>query len=116
MPKLTVTYYDDEGGEGTLTVPARYEVCPRCYGEGVHDHPAFSNGISQDQFDEDPDFEEAYHQGVYDVRCEECDGKRVVLVANEDVMTSEQLSAYRSAMNDLYEERLEREAQLRWGY
>lgn len=52
----------------------QWEICDRCGGEGKHDNDAFSNGISQSQFDEDPDFEEAYWKGHYDVTCTECDG------------------------------------------
>jgi hypothetical protein len=37
----------------------------------------------REEFDEDPDFEEAYFRGVYDVKCHTCDGLRVVLVRPE---------------------------------
>ena len=65
-------------------LPTHKEVCSRCRGEGVHDHPAFSNGLTQEDFDEDPDFLEDYRAGVYDVPCEECRGLRVVDVIDED--------------------------------
>jgi hypothetical protein len=35
-------------------------------------------GISDDDFRADPDFEEAYFSGMYDINCPECEGKRVV--------------------------------------
>lgn len=72
----------------------KFEVCPRCEGKGVHDHPAFSNGISTEDFDADPDFEEAYWQGAYDVRCTECKGKRVVKVPDFDSLTQEEQEAW----------------------
>ncbi len=34
--------------DGTIQLPSRVEVCPRCHGKGVHDHPAFSNGFCRD--------------------------------------------------------------------
>ena len=74
----------------TLTVPAKREVCPRCNGEGVHDHPAFSNGVSPEMWDDDPDFREDYLSGVHDVTCSECKGKRVVDEPDWDRMTERQ--------------------------
>jgi hypothetical protein len=75
---------DDEGLSHDRKLLARYAVCDRCRGEGVHDHPAFSNGITPEQFDEDPDFREEYMNGRYDVTCTECKGLRVVLVPDTD--------------------------------
>jgi hypothetical protein len=69
--KLTIENYDGE----QLSCLAKWEICDRCDGNGVHDHPAFSNGLGYDDFygpDADPDFREQYMRGDYDVRCEEC--------------------------------------------
>ena len=78
---MTVTFLDGDGyDETTLRVPERFEVCDRCEGRGVHDHEAFSNGLTASDFDEDPDFREDYMRGAYDVRCSECGGQRVVAV------------------------------------
>jgi hypothetical protein len=56
-----------------------WAVCPTCEGEGKHVNPSIdSHGISREEFDEDPDFEEAYFSGAYDVTCVECKGQRVV--------------------------------------
>jgi hypothetical protein len=71
---------DEDAGEG-YEVPAVFEVCGRCDGHGKHDHPAFSNGITFDEWNgpgwsyED---QETYLSGGYDVQCEECKGDRVV--------------------------------------
>jgi len=58
----------------------RFAVCPRCEGRGSHVNPAVDgNGITADEMDElGPDFREDYLSGVYDVRCDECKGDRVV--------------------------------------
>jgi hypothetical protein len=81
MQTMRITYLTDGGyTEVEATVPARFEVCDRCEGRGTHDHPAFSNGITSSDFDEDPDFREDYMRGAYDVSCSECRGLRVVAV------------------------------------
>ena len=84
MPTMKVTIENDVGVERELTLPAVYEVCGRCQGEGKHTNPSIDgNGITQEEFDEDPDFRENYFSGVYDIECEECHGKRVVAELDE---------------------------------
>lgn len=54
---------------GTFT----WQICERCNGYGHHDHPAFRNGITSDEWhgpDWDDDSREAYLRGDYDVPCE----------------------------------------------
>lgn len=80
--------YNDDGEQ--VPLPSKLEVCWRCRGEGVHDHEAFENGISQDQFDEDPDFRVDYMRGRYDVQCSECHGLRVVAVPDEERLNADQ--------------------------
>jgi DnaJ-class molecular chaperone len=88
-----VTIIDDDTGE-EITLPTHKEVCGRCRGTGVHDHSAFANGISQEDFAEDPEFRENYFAGHFDVRCEECHGANVVDVVDEDRLTPEQRRAW----------------------
>lgn len=65
-------------------VKLRYEVCPVCDGSGKHVNPSIDcGGISQQEFEDDPDFAESYRRGDYDVQCTRCDGKRVVLAIDE---------------------------------
>lgn len=63
--------------------PGQYQwvICDRCRGEGKHDHPAFSNGITQDEW-EQWDYEERddYFSGKYDVPCTDCGGSGKVAV------------------------------------
>lgn len=80
---------DEEGVE--ITVPTVKIVCPRCRGTGVHDHAAFANGISSEEFDEDPDFREQYFAGRYDVTCSECGGANVIDVPDEERMSADLL-------------------------
>lgn len=71
---------DDDGDYDHRPVePKGYAVCPTCEGRGSHVNPSIdSHGLTAEDFAEDPDFEEAYFSGAYDVRCAECHGKRVV--------------------------------------
>jgi hypothetical protein len=58
---------------------AKFEVCPRCEGEGKHMNPSIGEvAYTREDFDADPDFEEQYFSGAYDVTCYECKGQRVV--------------------------------------
>ncbi len=60
-------------------IPFEYEVCPLCEGKGKHVNPSIDcNGLTAEDFAEDPDFLEEYKSGRYDVPCYECRGKRVV--------------------------------------
>ena len=78
--------------EGYARIPAVYAVCPGCDGNGKQDNL----GAITDMHEWDEESREAYFAGGYDVRCEECHGKRVVLVADEDAASEAQLAAYRA--------------------
>ena len=76
---------DDEGYETEIAIKAHAVVCHRCGGEGKHDHPAFSNGITSDEWDQwGEDDRENYRSGAYDVTCTVCNGRNVVLEADEN--------------------------------
>jgi hypothetical protein len=60
-------------------IPVTLELCPTCGGHGKHVNPSIdAHGISADEFADDPDFEEAYRSGAYDVTCSECGGESVI--------------------------------------
>jgi len=101
--QIHFTYENENGEEVTVGIPAKYEVCSGCEGHGKHVDPAVDgNGISQEQFDEDPDFEEAYFAGRYDVTCETCNGNRVEMVPDWEAMKKD--------IRELYEKHLDDEA------
>lgn len=57
---------------------SKYVICPSCDGEGSYVNPAVdSQGLSAEDLADD-DFREDYLGGVYDQRCSECRGLRVV--------------------------------------
>jgi len=77
-------------------LPAKYEVCDRCRGKGTHVNPNIDgNGLTAEDFAEDPDFKEDYFSGVYDVTCQECEGLRVVPVLDEENIPPKILKMYR---------------------
>lgn len=54
-------------------------VCPICNGEGKTVNPNIdANGLTYEDFNEDPDFREDYMSGVYDITCAACNGMRVL--------------------------------------
>lgn len=70
-----VVCWDDEEKE----IPFRWGVCPTCDGKGSHVNPSIdANGLTAEDFYDDPDFAEDYSSGLYDVPCYECGGRRVV--------------------------------------
>lgn len=72
--------------EKTFEFPARYEVCHRCRGRGVHDPDGFSDGFTAEDFEEaGPDFKEEYMSSYYDVQCSVCHGQNVELVRDENI-------------------------------
>jgi hypothetical protein len=103
-PRLTFIEETDDGEEVEHVIPSKYEVCPNCSGKGSHVNPNVDgHGISAEEFAEDEDFEEAYHRGDYDVRCEECDGQRVQLMPDWD-------ATWAPGLKEKYEEKLEDDA------
>lgn len=90
---------DDEGSE-IHVFPARYEVCRTCDGKGKHVNPSIdAHGISRDEFDDDPGFEEDYFSGVYDVECYECHGRRVVPKIDDSNLNPRQLQVLKVIQN-----------------
>lgn len=92
----TCLVHDDNGDEHEL--PTRWSVCPTCNGNGTHVNPSIDcNGLTSDDFANDPDFAESYHSGVYDVQCYGCEGRRVVAVVDTERCTPEELEAWESS-------------------
>ena len=86
--EVTIVNYDDNDDEVNNTyvgVPFKYEVCDLCNGKGKHVNPTIDrNGLTSEDFDQDPDFREDYFNGAYDVNCYKCGGSRVMAVYDED--------------------------------
>jgi len=81
----TCTYYEEDDSEVEATVPIKFEVCPTCNGKGSHVNPSIDcNGLSAEDFAEDPDFFTDYMSGMYDQPCNECGGQRVVPICLDE--------------------------------
>jgi hypothetical protein len=120
---IAFTLCDADGWETECTVPAKHEVCPRCDGTGSHTNPSIDgNGITASEMDEaGDDFREDYLSGVYDVRCEQCRGLRVVLAPNLDAASPAQRDAWEAHQRvqaeidrDDYSERMLRRMEGGW--
>ena len=98
-----------EINELTVELPGKCIVCPRCNGSGSHVNPAIDgHGLSSEDFAEDPDFEEAYFSGRYDVRCEECHGNNVIEIVDEEAC-KRKLSWWKGMLRHIREENARRE-------
>ena len=56
-------------------IPFKTVNCYQCDGKGTMVNPSIdAGGLSYDDFYDDPDFEEAYFSGRYDIQCSACRG------------------------------------------
>lgn len=87
-------------------VPSKFEVCPKCEGNGKFVNPSIdSHGISAQEFAEDPDFAEQYFSGVFDKTCDECGGLRVVLMPIDRTIFDQDMEEYMEHLRELDFER-----------
>jgi rRNA maturation protein Nop10 len=100
-------------------VPGEYEVCWQCEGKGTIVNPAVDgNGLGREDFDADPDFERDYFAGVFDIKCPECGGLRVLMQPDEEKMTDEEkrlLKQYYEEQDDIAACEAEMAAERRMG-
>lgn len=109
---------EDEDRQIQIKLPTHKEVCSRCRGNGKHVNPAIDgNGLTYDDIERlgGDEFMEDYLGGVYDVRCEECNGDKVVDVVDEDRLSPEILKEYHGYLQAEWELKAEYEAERRMG-
>jgi hypothetical protein len=93
--KIRFTHYSEDGSEIEIELPGEYVVCSNCRGKGTHVNRAIDgNGLSAQDFADDPDFERDYFNGVYDVPCDDCHGKRVMLAVDHAQADPSDLKKY----------------------
>lgn len=121
---VAVQFYNDDGDEDTIQLPHTREVCERCEGFGTHLNPSIGeHAYSAEEFAESFDEEgrEQYFKrgGIYDVRCERCNGERVInVLCEKECKTEEQKEALRcihAAEKEERQYRAECEAERRMG-
>ena len=108
----TVHIGHDEHGEMQMhTFSAKYEVCHRCEGHGKHVNPAIEcdgGGITGSEMAEimveDPNFQNDYLGGMYDITCTCCKGNRVILVIDETSFDAEDKAAFKKYQVQLEED------------
>ena len=101
--KITV-FMTVDGEETEVTLPTKFKVCPKCRGKGTHVNPSIDgNGLTREDFDEDPDFKESYFRGDYDVTCHRCEGRNVIAVLDRGACTKAQREAYDAERESLAE-------------
>jgi len=83
MSKIAWTYEDDNGNEITRLLPATWEICGRCNGDGKHSHDL--GAITSSEWAEwDCEERDDYMAGRYDRECEECGGSGKILEVDEE--------------------------------
>ena len=91
---INMNILDKDWNKVKMNMPAHYEVCGRCRGNGKHSDPAIDgNGLPQEMIDDDPEFLGDYMEGRYDITCTECNGLRVVPVVDFKACTMTQKKA-----------------------
>jgi len=98
---------ENMGGEYDL--PAQHVVCDDCRGEGRTLNENLRGAFTSSEFNEcfDDESREEYMKGgagIYGVTCKTCDGRRVVLVPDEDACRAagmgDVLDAYVAELED----------------
>ena len=106
--------YDEDDVE--REIPTRWEVCPVCDGKGSHVNPSIDcNGLTGEDFAEDPDFAEDYFSGRYDQPCNRCGGRTTVRVVNRDACEARLLALFDADIEAEWEMEMERLAEIRAG-
>lgn len=100
----TFTVEDEDGLEVEHTVHLKFAVCDTCDGRGSYVNPSIdSQGLTAEDFADDPDFAEDYRRGSYDQSCAQCGGARVVPVVDEDTTPAEIVARYQQREQDAWD-------------
>ncbi len=85
---------DPTDGDEVITrkrLPCKFITCYSCDGKGKHVNPDIdSHGLTEEDFERDPQFREDYFKGRYDVTCYNCAGKRVIPAIDKDRLSPEE--------------------------
>lgn len=112
MINITTIYDEDEN---EIELPTKWVICSNCSGDGHHSRHL--GAMSQDDLDQqDPDFLEDWQAGVYDRKCEECDGTGKIKVVDFDRLTPDQREAHKREYEAEAAIRAEEAAEQRYFY
>jgi hypothetical protein len=112
---VSVEIYDaDEDEETIVDFPMKWEVCGLCNGRGKHVNPSIDcNGLTGEDFAEDPDFAQDYFAGRYDQQCNCCHGRTTVPAIDEDRLDEDQ-KKWLVVLQDQQEEQRDYEREAAW--
>ena len=104
-PIIWTRYVEQDDGselEEEVQIPAKFEVCDGCRGNGTHvNRNIDGNGISSEEWGEwDIEEREDYMSGRYDVTCEDCGGMRVIKVPDWEHMDPKLAEEYSAHLDD----------------
>ena len=98
------------------SLPTIWKVCPVCKGQGTHVDPAIDCcGLTAEDFAEDPDFQEDYFRGSYDVQCNHCRGRSTVREVDLARLTPTQREAWDQLLEQRRQDREEELSEIRMG-
>lgn len=120
MEKIPQLLKDCNSNETEVFFSYQFEVCPYCEGNGSYVNPDIdSNGITSQEFRENPDFHEDYFSGVYNVECKECKGTGLEVFIDHEVLNNsekELVEMLNEIINNEYGYRAERLQEIKMGY
>ena len=77
--KMRARLLDDGEGQSHTWVPFRWTTCTLCNGKGTVVNPSIDcGGLTWEDFENDPWFEQEYKSGGFDVDCPLCRALRVI--------------------------------------
>jgi hypothetical protein len=113
---LTLDMEQPDGTVATVELPTMWVVCPVCRGKGTHVNPSIDcDGLSAEDFADDPDFAEDYFAGTYDQTCNCCNGRTTVREVDHERLTAEQRKALDARVRDERAMYYEQMAEIRMG-
>jgi hypothetical protein len=115
-PGSRIASFYDEDSETEHTIVLKWVVCVTCDGSGKHVNPSIdANGLTQRDFDEDPEFLDEYMRGSYDVDCYECKGRTTILAIDLESSSKSAIDFYTQYVNDFHSDIQTRIGEMRMG-
>jgi DnaJ-class molecular chaperone len=115
--KVITVFLLIKGEESEVEVSSKNALCDYCEGEGQVSRfrdEAFTQG-DFDSFEEFSEFAQECGRGMYDVKCPECKGNKVVRVPDLSELSPEELEGYRNQQREEESFRREQESERRMG-
>jgi len=117
MPNtIAFSFYSNEFDDFiTADLPAKWEICSNCEGEGKHSQHlgAITESERADWSDEELS---SYFAGHYDITCECCKGSGKVLVLDLDALDADERKDVQDQLKENEDYARAREAEIRMGY